>query len=171
MAAVEPLGLNEPITRARIMLSTRNSDLTCAVGYRNQRYACFSCGSTAHMARECPKSTRRNAQTRSTRRCFVCDKASHIARNCPNRWQAGKRAGGNISTGCWWPGHVALAWTHGHCVCGFLMWRVQKPSNLRERNRKVRDRSALSFFYIGLWTMKLYQRIKSQLWYTLLFKL
>jgi hypothetical protein len=86
MAAVEKLGLDGLISRARVMLSTRNADLACAVGYPKQKYACFTCGSTAHMARECPQqSTRRANQTRGVRRCFVCNETSHIARNCPSK--------------------------------------------------------------------------------------
>ena len=87
MAAVESLKLDELITRARMMLSTRNPELACAAGYNKPRGACFTCGSFSHMARECPKSTRRNTPpaAKQVRRCFVCNDTAHIARICPNR--------------------------------------------------------------------------------------
>ena len=83
VAAVEKLGLGDLIARARMILSTRSSDISCAVGYQKQRGTCFGCGSTSHMLRDCPKSAKRNAATRP-KRCFVCNDVSHIARYCPN---------------------------------------------------------------------------------------
>ena len=85
MASVEKLSLPELVARARIMLSTRESEMACAAGYQKAKGTCFNCGSTSHMARECPKSTRRNYQPRYVRRCFICDQTSHIARNCPEK--------------------------------------------------------------------------------------
>ena len=90
-AAVEKLGLDGLVTRVRVMLSTRSADLTCAVGYSKQKYACFICGSTAHLAYECPRSTRRPNQGRGAKRCFVCNEVTHITRNCPT--QQGKEQG------------------------------------------------------------------------------
>ncbi|KAF6027118.1 hypothetical protein EB796_014574 [Bugula neritina] len=57
MASVEKLSLPELVARARIMLSTRESEMASSAGYQKAKGTCFSCGSTSHMARECPKST------------------------------------------------------------------------------------------------------------------
>lgn len=86
MAAVEKLDLGGLVTRARVMLSTRNADPLCAVGFNKQRFACFTCGSTMHLARDCPQSTRRPTQSRRLRRCFECNEmTTHFARDCPKK--------------------------------------------------------------------------------------
>ena len=86
MAAVEKLELEGLVTRARVMLSTRNADLSCAVGYTKQRFACYTCGSPAHLARDCPQSTRKTTPNRNLRRCYECNEmTTHIARTCPKK--------------------------------------------------------------------------------------
>lgn len=94
MAAVEELSLEQLATRARMILSTRQSDTACAAGYRKQR-GCYTCGSQAHFARECSKSAN-NKPTREPRRCYVCGDRNHIARNCTSN-NAGKGQGGALA--------------------------------------------------------------------------
>lgn len=93
MVAAEKLRQHELVASVRVMLSIINLDLMCAAGYSNQKYPCFACGATAHLARECPQSTRRPNQSRSVRRCFNCYETTHTARKYPHQqgkeqWEA-----------------------------------------------------------------------------------
>jgi len=59
-------------------------------GKHKHARACFTCGETSHIARNCPShgdkeesSTPTHSHKRNARACFTCGETSHIARNCP----------------------------------------------------------------------------------------
>lgn len=103
MAAVESLELSELVSRARMMLSTRNSGgFTCAVGAHVQkpRRGCYTCGAVGHMAWGCPKSVNKAYRPpQKPRTCYICDDTGHFMRDCPQRSSNVQSKSGNAQGG------------------------------------------------------------------------
>lgn len=95
VAAVETLTLTALVSRARMILSTRGSDVACAAGVAKQRNGCFSCGGRGHIARDCPSSTSRQniGFQRKPRTCYTCGEVGHISRDCLNKTKYVLKAG------------------------------------------------------------------------------
>lgn len=77
VAAVETLDLNGLVTRARMMMSAGEGDMSCAAGVRRQK-SCFSCNGKGHFANECPT----KLKLRRPRTCYSCGEVGHFAREC-----------------------------------------------------------------------------------------
>lgn len=95
IVAIEKLSLDELLGRTRMILSTKSSEVSCAVGYQDRRGACYNCGSTYHVSRECSR-PRKGHPSKTVRRCFICNETDHLARSCPQKFtsQQGKGSGG-----------------------------------------------------------------------------
>lgn len=88
LACVERLCLSELVTRARMMMSTKNSELACASGaVPKSRSGCFTCGNPKHRARDSPK--------KQVRKCYACGEPGHFARQCLKKvsWQGNDQGG------------------------------------------------------------------------------
>lgn len=90
IAAVETLDLTALATRARMMLSTRVNDLSCAVGVTKQRSGCYTCGGRGHIARDCPTPSSNSSKQgggyqRKPRTCYSCGELGHMVKNCPSK--------------------------------------------------------------------------------------
>ena len=101
-AAVEDMGLNELVTRARSVLSTAsnsNSSFVCSTVRQpvtvNKTVRCFTCSGNGHVSRECP--TGKQARERKQIRCYYCNLVGHVIKNCPTKPQGNESGGASAS--------------------------------------------------------------------------
>lgn len=104
-AAVEEMGLNEIVTRARSVLSTTaSSAYVCSavtksmsgLSYGTSNVKCYTCLGMGHLSKEC-STGRKLRDTTKQIRCYHCNLVGHVIRQCPTRLQGNASGGASAS--------------------------------------------------------------------------
>ena len=90
-AAVEDMSLDDIVTRARTVISTKaSSSLVCsgvqstASASATNNIQCYTCSGQGHVARQCPTGRKGREPSRPVR-CYSCQAYGHVSRNCNKR--------------------------------------------------------------------------------------
>lgn len=91
-AAVEEMALEEIVTRARTVISTKTGSSFVCSGVQSSAASasttkdiqCYTCSGQGHMARQCPTGRKGRDPSRPVR-CYSCQAYGHVSRNCNKR--------------------------------------------------------------------------------------
>ncbi len=69
--------------------------------------ACYNCGESGHMQRDCPKGGGGGGGGGGNRTCYTCGQPGHFSRECPDRDSGGGRSDGRKCYNCGEGGHIS----------------------------------------------------------------
>ena len=100
-AAVEEMGLDEIVTRARSVLSSAStSAYVCSAvtptASGKSAIKCYKCSGFGHVSRECPTGRKAKDPNRQMS-CYQCNEVGHQIRFCPQKQQGNDNGGASAS--------------------------------------------------------------------------